>query len=178
MGKSILLLSFGITYEMIWYLWYDMVNNQTPCVIMKVIANYDYSTCTVLSITLHLEMTITWSCYWLQSITFTDYYYPNPGSIWHWAADAVSVWLWAADPVLFVFDSTLVKLGVISTSWVGQASPDGILLSANGIAPDGCLLWLIYEDSFIISKGKYSNLGQNPTGHNPRKWKEGQNPTQ
>jgi len=35
--KSVLLLSLALSLA-----WYDIVNNQTPCVIVKVIADYDY----------------------------------------------------------------------------------------------------------------------------------------
>jgi len=40
MGKSVLWLSFAFTYKTVSLALYNMVNNQTPCVIMKVIAYY------------------------------------------------------------------------------------------------------------------------------------------
>ena len=33
---------FFLTYQTISLTWYNMVNNQTPCIIVKVIVDYDY----------------------------------------------------------------------------------------------------------------------------------------
>jgi len=52
---------FYLTYYHVTNLFslHNMVNNQTPCVIMKVITDYDYITMLMIMITLHLEMAIT-----------------------------------------------------------------------------------------------------------------------
>jgi len=39
MGKSVILLTFALHTKP--YLWHD-IHNQTPCVIVKVFADYDY----------------------------------------------------------------------------------------------------------------------------------------
>jgi len=58
--------------------WYNAVNNQTPCVIVKVIADYDYIYNVIDYIASgNVDYDYLKSCNALQSIT--DYDYPNPG---------------------------------------------------------------------------------------------------
>ena len=63
-----------------------MVNNQTPCVIVKVIADYDYIYNVIdydYIASGNGDYDYLRSCNRLQSITITDYDYPNADAEWY-----------------------------------------------------------------------------------------------
>ena len=74
MGKSVLLLSFALHTKPL-----SLVNNQIP-LIVQIIADYNYKVIDYDYIASgNGDYNYLKSCNQLQSITITDYDYPNPG---------------------------------------------------------------------------------------------------